>query len=103
MRKLNMFIIGLFLFILIGGCSDKNGIASKYCEKNSDCITTVQLNSECSHYCQGQECTDELIICDAFYKDSEGNKGLADIKCKNSVPCKQPSNIECKNNVCVVS
>lgn len=73
-----------------------------YCKDDSDCVLETEINSSCSHVCVLDECTDELRLCDAYYKNGEEAKEKEEQMCFWNEPCKEPVLVECSAGKCVV-
>ena len=71
---------------------------NQFCGSDSACASVTSINPGCVHYCEGDECTDDMPVCKAY-----NNKVRDSRVCKISVPCKKPSRIECIDGVCVTS
>ena len=82
---------------------DKDKYLSQYCEKDNDCALETELwpEMDCSHNCKGEECTEDLRLCNAYYKFSKGNIE-AKVQCARNEPCREPREIKCVNNQCLV-
>ncbi|MBI4360847.1 hypothetical protein HY572_03695 [Candidatus Micrarchaeota archaeon] len=81
----------------------RNGIYSQYCQTDSDCVLETQLNPQCAHACMDSECRPEMRLCQAYYAFSEGNRGFAQVLCKQNEACRMPNRIQCIENQCQVN
>jgi len=98
MKKILIAII-LINVIFVSGCNRSGSdIYDNSCRQDSDCLSETELRPGCSHYCESDECSEDLRICRAYNKKAGGTF----VQCARNEPCKKPVKIECVNNQCEV-
>jgi PBP1b-binding outer membrane lipoprotein LpoB len=68
-----LVVIGIFFLVgciqqtqpQIPASAEHNEAYSQFCQQDSDCVIEVELTPQCSHYCQDEECKDDLRLCKA--------------------------------------
>ena len=72
------------------------------CMEDSDCVLETVIQPACSHTCVGDECTEDLRLCNAYNKYGTEAKDKENMVCIWNEACKEPSVVECRAGKCVV-